>query len=433
MPHHESGLLALKTTEPRLLDLAVQHFLKQEPNHAIDVVRVDEGRGVWLCFGSVISNQTMQHVDVSAFQDDPALAELAKELGVPLWVGYAIGGYSNHQFATAFSASGEVEWRSECDFTWPEELRAEADDAFTSPERYQELAIAMRAGSGYGKISQEFGVDYFRVLDVEAGDALFATEKRSLGENGFAELAGWLKGPWRNPEGNPGDGAAPPPPADWVAWKLPNNPEAILRLAGVITCALEHLHAPLDGARLTLSDHAAEAWEEDKDQVVVMLGGPAARVASSLVLTQRFTELASGIAGTALSIFRGEGDAASLSMGVGDPGASISLSMRGGPGLTRPARGRPLELTASHDLRAAVELMRRPQVEEPDDDEEGEKDLMMRWMASMIERLGAARKEQPEKKPSKKPAPKKSTPKKRAAPKKAAKRRNPKTAMRRKR
>jgi hypothetical protein len=50
MPHHESGLLGLKTRDVKVIDRAVAFFLEKEPHHSIDRVRVDEGRGVLLAF-----------------------------------------------------------------------------------------------------------------------------------------------------------------------------------------------------------------------------------------------------------------------------------------------------------------------------------------------------------------------------------------------
>lgn len=422
MPHHESGLLALRTTDPKVLDQAVEHFLAQEPNHAIDVVRADQGRGVWLCFGSVIANATGQHVDVSAFNDRGALGRLAKKLGQPIWVGYAIGGYSNHQFASAFSADGKLAWTSEFDFTWPKDLAAEAEDPFTSPERYQQLAIQMRQQAGYGKISQEFGIDFFRVLDVNAGDALFARDKRSIGEAGFSELSDWLQTPWTSPEGDPGDGAAPSPPAEWIAWKLPNDRGATERLAGVITCALEHLEVSTSNTRLTVTPQDGEA--------VLVLDGPASRSVSPLVLTERFTELASRITGTALSVFRGDGDHASLSCGLGDPFASISISSRGGGGLARPTGGKPIALTASEVVRAAVAELRRPEVEE---EGESEEDILSDWVERMSASLAPAKsgakkkKKKPaaKKKATKRPVKKKVATKKKPAPRKKPAKKTP--------
>lgn len=352
MPHHESGLLALKTTDPKVLDLAAAHFLEKEPDHCVEVVRTDEGRGVWLCFGSVISPRTNKNVDLTAFQDELGLATLARKLRMPIWVGFAIGGYSNLQVASAWAASGEREWVSEFDFSWPKALRDEANDPFTSPERYHQLAVELRQQNGYGKISQAFGVDYFRVLDVDAGDPLFARDKGSLGKGGFAELAPWLKSPWTNPEGNSRDGTQPQPPAQWVAWRLPDDDSAKRRLAGVIWCALEHVKAPMPEGCLTAA--------RDGGQALVVLEGEPAMAASPLLMTERFTQLASKVIGTELSVFRGEGDSASLMAGVGPPNLMITLTLRGGPGLSVRPQGEPLALSASTEVREAVQALRRP-------------------------------------------------------------------------
>lgn len=408
MPHHESGLLALKTVDPTVLDAAIGHFLAQEPDHAIEVVRADHGRGVWLCFGSVISNRTDEHVDLSAFSDEEGLAGLAQRLGVPMWVGYAIGGFSNHQFARAYAPSGQCLWTSEFDFTWPRDLAEEANDPFTAPVRYHALAIAMRQRAGYGKIGQEFGLDYFRILEVNAGDALFATDKRSVNAQGFKALAEWLRSPWQSPEGEPGDASVPQPPADWVAWNLPAAEGAAQRLAGVITCVLEHLKVPTADARLTAS--------KVEEKTVLVLDGPSAKPASPVLLTERFTELASRVTGTELSVYRGgEGDRAPQVAGVGAPGAMFSISMRGGAGLARPAGGKALALTASPEVRAAVEALRRPVEETDGPAEEGADDVGgddVDVLAAMLDKFMRAAP------PDAKEAPK--PPKKKAASKKAS-------------
>jgi hypothetical protein len=407
MPHHESGLLAFKTLETKVLNAAIAHFRALEPNHSIDVVRADRGRGIWLCFGSVISRKTDQHVDMSAFSDSKAISRLAKRLGVPMWVGYAIGGYSNHQFASAYGRSGKRLWTSEFDFSWPSDLKEEASDPFTQPARYHALALEMRQRAGYGKISRDFGLDYFRVISVEAGDALFATDKRSVDRAGVGALSEWLRSPWQSPEGEPGDSSEPQPPAEWVAWTLPEDAAAVKRLAGVITCALEHVKSPVAKAKLTASRVGG--------QTVLVLDGPAARTVSPLLLTNRFTQLAAQVTGTELAVYRGEeGNRAPQVAGVGAPGGLFSLSMRGGPGVTRPTKGTALPLTASPQIRDAVQSLRRP-VAEADEDIDGEgadsfEAMVMRLMtAADLDEASTPKPRKPKaRKAAKKPAAKKS-------------------------
>lgn len=313
-------------------------------------------------------------------------------------MGFAIGGYSNEQFATAFSAEGKKVWSSTFDFTWPDDLRAEAEDAFTSPDRHHALVLEMRARAGYGKIAKEFGLDYFRVLDINAGDALFAKDKRDVGADGTAKLAEWFSSLWSNPEGEPGDGSQPAPPSEWVAWKLPFEAGALKRLAGVITCALEHRKVNVEQVKLSVTC-------EKKEAIVALSGSPVAGV-SSLLMQPRLTELAANLTGTALTVFRGNGDVGEVAYGVGAPSGLFSMSFRGGGGISRPKNGKPLALEASKELREAVATLRSPAPEV----EESEGDDFM----SMINELATSllRKAKPKKKAKKKkPAPKKAAPK----------------------
>lgn len=406
MPHHESGLVAIKSTDPKVLDQVVAHFLAEEPSHAIEAVRADQGKGVWLCFGSVISGKTNEHVDLSAFQDDRRLAALAKKVKHPLWVGFAIGGYSNEQFAKAFSAEGKKVWSSNFNFTWPEDLRAEAEDAFTSPERHHALVLEMRARAGYGKIAREFGLDYFRVLDINAGDALFATDKRQVDADGTAKLAEWFSSPWSNPEGEPGDGAQPAPPSEWVAWKLPFEAGALQRLAGVITCALEHRMVDVEQVSLSVT-------REKKDAIVLLSGKPVAGV-SSLLMQPRLAELAANLTGTALTVFRGNGDVGEVAYGVGAPSGLFSMSFRGGGGISRPTKGKPLALEASKALREAVAALRSPA---PEVEEESAGDDFLSMINELATSLLGEKKPKTRKKATKKAATKKPARKKPAATK----------------
>ena len=77
MPHHESGLVALRSTDPKLIDCAAKHFLGLADHPRVELVRAAGGRGVWLCFGSFVGT------DVSGFLDVKASAKLAKALGQP--------------------------------------------------------------------------------------------------------------------------------------------------------------------------------------------------------------------------------------------------------------------------------------------------------------------------------------------------------------
>ncbi|MCU0702265.1 MAG: hypothetical protein MUC96_37690 [Myxococcaceae bacterium] len=276
MPHHESGLVALRTTEPKVIDAVAKHFLDQAPHPCIELVRADKGKGVWMCFGSFVGT------DVSAFLDAQRNAKLAKALKQPLWVGHAVGGYSNLQTAMAFSASGKRLWSSTFDFQFPPEMAREAEDPFSGPERRHELIKELRASSGYGLIATEFDLDYFRVLSVDAGDALFARDKRKLGPKGAKEHAKWLTSKFRPPEGEPGDGAAPPSPADQVGYRFLGKVD-LKELAGLIAHLAAHRQVAEDGLALRA--------KATRDDCVLVLDGAGVRPLSTTLVSERFVAL----------------------------------------------------------------------------------------------------------------------------------------------
>lgn len=282
MPHHESGLVALRTTDPALIDRAAKHFLDMAPHPCVELVRADGGKGVWLCFGSFVDT------DVSGFLDAKAHAKLAKALQQPIWVGHAIGGYSNFQTAMAFSAQGKRLWSSTFDFNFPPAMAREAEDPFNGPERRFELIKELRASSGYGRIANEFDLDYFRVLSVDAGDALFAKEKRALGKKGAKEHAKWLTGKFVRPEGEPGDGAAPPPPADHVAFRFLGAVD-MKEIAG----AIAHLAAHRQVAKGAVELRAKVA----KGECVLVVEGTGVRSLSTTLYSERFVGLLGELTG----------------------------------------------------------------------------------------------------------------------------------------
>ena len=277
MPHHESGLLALHTTDSAVIDRAVQHFVRLAPHPCVEVVRGAGGKGVWLCFGSFIDT------DVSAFRNSKNGAALAKALKQPLWVGHAVGGYSNSQTAMAFSAAGKQLWRSEFDFNFPPELLAKANDPFSAPERRHELIKELRASNGYGLIGTEFGLDYFRILDINAGDALFATDKRKLDEKkGAKEHAKWLTGKFKPPEGEPGDGAEPPDEQGSVGYRFLSVVDAS-RFGAALAELLKHRGESAGDVKVTHSS--------SKKDTVIKLEGRGVRALSTTLLSPRFVGL----------------------------------------------------------------------------------------------------------------------------------------------
>lgn len=277
MPHHESGLLALHTTDFAVIDRAVQHFVRLAPHPSVEVVRGAGGKGVWLCFGSFVDS------DVSAFLDPKNGAALAKALKQPLWVGHAVGGYSNFQTAMAFSAAGKQLWRSEFDFHFPPELLAKANDPFSPPELRHEMIKELRASNGYGLIGTEFGLDYFRILDVNAGDPLFATDKRALDKNkGAKEHAKWLTGKFKAPEGEPGDGATPPDEQDAVGYRFLSVVDAS-RFGAVLEELIKNRGEFAGDLKVTTSS--------SKHDTVIKLEGRGVRELSTTLLSPRFVGL----------------------------------------------------------------------------------------------------------------------------------------------
>lgn len=276
MPHHESGLLALHTTDPEVIDCAAAYV--EHPD--VELVRAADGKAVWLCFGSYVDS------DASAFLDTKKLGRLAKKLGLPLWVGHAIGGYSNVQTVMHFSAAGKRGWVDTFDFNFPPSVQAEANDPFTSPERRYELVQHLRASRGYGRIGTEFGLDYFRVLCVDAGDPLFATDKKRLGTQSSKQFADWLNGPYVSPEGEPGDGAEPPAPVDRVAYRFTSLPSV-----EPICAALAHL--------LTQRGVNAKASElRSGTETVLKLEGRGLRAVSSTLVAEEFVNLLATVGGS---------------------------------------------------------------------------------------------------------------------------------------
>lgn len=277
MPHHESGLLALHTTDPAVIDRAAKHYLSLAPHREVELVRGAGGKGVWLCFGSFVDT------DVSAFRDPKVGAALAKALKKPVWVGFAIGGYSNDQLAMAFSPAGKLLWRSTFDFSVPKKLRDEFNDPFCGPQRHYELVQALRASNGYGRIGTEFGLDYFRILDINAGDALFAKDKRVLDQKKGAKThAKWLTSKFVPPEGEPGDEAEPPLPEDAVGFRAlsPVDPGLV---AAAVAVFLEH--RGVDASGLTLKG------AKRKGDTVLTLEGPGVRAISTTLTSSRFVAM----------------------------------------------------------------------------------------------------------------------------------------------
>ncbi len=355
MPHHESGLLALRTTDPEVIDRAVQFFREKEPHHSVHLVRVDGGKGVLLTFSSCLSPETDRHVDLSAFQRRGELKKLAQLLKLPIWVGFAIGGFSNEQVATALSAKGEVLWTSSFNFGVPKNLRARFGDPFTDVELREQLTQEIRAGAGYGLIGAELGFDYFRVLSIDVGDPLFARHKRTLGKEGASEHAKWLKGRYSPPEG---ESQAPvsqaPVKQVYFRFLLGSGSKTLPSedLAAVLVSLLRFRELPPDG--LTL-----ESTHNKKEQLCV-ISGPAMKTVGRTLTGERFIGLVAALVkGTVLAYLR-EGDEAPRSCGgTTTVPTDMVVLMR--------AQREPLELSkhvfSPVPLRATAEQLKRIEAE----------------------------------------------------------------------
>lgn len=212
-PHHESGLVALKTNDPQKVQTAVKFFLEREPQHCIELVRIDRGASVLVLFGSCLRTVNGEydrnsHVDMHDFQSPNRFALLAKTLGVPVWGGFAIGGYSNAQDAWAFDATGVQRWASHYDFGAPEASRQFVADPFSDEKKRRELLMRARLENGYGRIGAELGFEYLRIIDRDVGDAIYAEEKRDVKNGDVLVHSEWLRGPYKSAESPT---ALPPP------------------------------------------------------------------------------------------------------------------------------------------------------------------------------------------------------------------------------
>lgn len=345
MPHYESGLVALRTTDPKLIDDAAKHFRDMAPHPCVELVRADGGKGVWMCFGSFVDT------DVSGFLDAKASAKLAKTLKQPIWVGHAIGGYSNFQTAMAFSAEGKRLWSSTFNFAYPPALSRVAEDPFTSPERRSELIKGLRASRGYGRIATEFDIDYFRVLSVDVGDALFAREKRELGKKGAKEHAKWLTGEFVRPEGEPRDGAVPPPAAERVAYRFLGLVD-VKEIAGAIAQLAAHLKIPKGAVTVRAKISNGEC--------VLMVGGAGARPLSTTLYSERFVALLAQLSGASLFAYglnKGEPPAMRAGLGTG-AGMEQFMRARREP-LPQGGRFKPVLLAASPAAVKKINRLRR--------------------------------------------------------------------------
>lgn len=349
MPHHESGLLALRTTDPAVIDAAAKHYLSRAPHPRVELVRGAGGKGVWLTFGSFVDT------DVNAFRNPKVGAALAKALKQPVWVGFAIGGYSNEQTAMAFSPAGKLLWRSVFDFSVPKKLGVELNDPFTGPQRHYELVQALRASNGYGRIGAEFGLDYFRILDVNAGDALFATDKRVLDpKKGAKEHAKWLTSKFVPPEGEPGDEAEPPLLEDAVAYRImaPVEPGPV---AAAVALLLEHRELEASGLTLKAS--------KMKTDTVLTLEGPGVRALSTTLTSSRFVALLGGLLKQGLFAYGWDkGEAPGMRAGQGGgggPGEMMRFMKAQREPLPMKGRFTAVPLKATAAQRKQVEAVRR--------------------------------------------------------------------------
>jgi len=320
MPHHESGLLALKSTDPKLLDQAIGAALKHEKEHRVELVRVDQGRGVLACFGSVLG-KGHRHVEMDFFTDEKALGALAKRLKQPLWAGFAVGGYTNSQQARHFGPDGKLRWRSHWDFNLDAKAAAAVADPFTLPEQRTALLREARASNGYGRIGAELGFDYYNLLDVEAGDPLFARDKRRYGPKKMAEHAKWLKSKFVPPEGDSGDSSEPPPTSKKLVYRVlakrPDSEGLATALAGLLA---HHRAGPKD-----LSFDLASS----KEATWLQVSGKAVERFSPLLVSGPFVQLLSTMGQASLMAWGSDGRGAfTVRAGVGGGGGDLLAFLR---------------------------------------------------------------------------------------------------------
>lgn len=343
MPHQESGLLALRTTDVGSIDRATRFFLERAPHPRVEMVRGAGGKGVWLCFGSFVG------ADMDAFYDEENGATLARALEQPLWLGHAIGGYSNEQTAMAFSKTGKLLWRSEFDFSFPPNQRAEANDPFSSANRRQELIEELRASSGYGLIGKAFSLDWSRILDVDVGDAIFATDKRVFDAvKGAAQHARWLASRFKPPEGEQA-GATLIAEEDFVAFRFlaAVKPELF---GAALARLLEHRRVSARGMRLSVS--------RSKEQTVFRLEGPRVRPLSPTLVSERFLSFLTALHGASVCVFGwNEGEQPQVRAGEGRGDVMAFMRARHEP-LPLDGTFSPVALEASAAQTKKVERVR---------------------------------------------------------------------------
>ena len=362
MPHHESGLLALKTNDPKVIDRVLAPFLEDEPHHDVGLVRVAGGKGVLLTFSSVMHEG--QHVDLSAFQDEKWLRHVAKVLRVPIHVGFAIGGYSNSQQALAISNEGKVLWRSSYGFEVPEAMRDEYGDPFTDDGVRHALTLRARNENGYGLIGSEFGFDYLKVLDINVGDPLLARDKRTLGPKGATEHAKWLKAKFRSPETTKEvDEAAPADQVERVGFRVLKK-GALPPLAAVITRLATHRGTPLKD--LLLEGKGAA------DTVAVLSGRGVAPLSPTL-LSEPFVHLLTSVCQAGVMVFewpKRQAPQLRRATSTGNPLALMRAQRE--PLVTSGLK--PVKLEAGAALVKRIDALRKAAVAALDDDDDWDDD-----------------------------------------------------------